>query len=94
LNLDDDDDDDGPDALAKPCTMRPLTAALAGLSLAQAIHAFYLPGAAPRDYASGERVDLLVNALTPMLAGTDDSKLVRMINICDIVKTLRCTLSL
>jgi len=41
------------------------------------IHGFYLPGAAPRDYAQGEKVDLLVNALTPMRSGTND-KVVRI----------------
>lgn len=55
--------------------MRLFTAAIAGLALAPEIYAFYLPGAAPHNYAEGERVDLFVNALTPMLAGTDDSKL-------------------
>ncbi len=39
-------------------------------------HAFYLPGAAPHDYRVGEKVELFVNALTPMLPGTDDAKLV------------------
>ncbi|KAF9049763.1 endosomal P24A protein [Panaeolus papilionaceus] len=38
-------------------------------------NAFYLPGAAPRDYVEGERVDLFVNALTPMLSGTNGAKL-------------------
>ena len=41
------------------------------------VHAFYLPGAAPHDYREGEKVDLFVNALTPMISGTDDAKLVR-----------------
>lgn len=41
------------------------------------INAFYLPGTAPRNFERGEQVDLLVNALTPMLTGKDDSKLVR-----------------
>jgi transmembrane 9 superfamily protein 2/4 len=41
------------------------------------INAFYLPGTAPHNYARGEQVNLFVNALTPMLAGTDDAKLVR-----------------
>lgn len=45
-------------------------------------HAFYLPGAAPRDYAAGEQVNLFVNALTPMLSGHDDSKLVRCLVSC------------
>jgi transmembrane 9 superfamily member 2/4 len=40
------------------------------------VHAFYLPGAAPHDYREGEKVDLFVNALTPMLSGADDAKLV------------------
>jgi len=40
------------------------------------VHAFYLPGAAPHDYESGENVHLFVNALTPMLPGSDDAKLV------------------
>lgn len=38
---------------------------------------FYLPGAAPHDYKSGEKVDLFVNALTPMLANEEHAKLVR-----------------
>jgi len=38
---------------------------------------FYLPGAAPHDYTAGEKVDLLVNALTPMLANEEHAKLVR-----------------
>lgn len=40
------------------------------------VNAFYLPGAAPHDYREGEKVDLFVNALTPMLPGSDDAKLV------------------
>jgi len=39
------------------------------------VHAFYLPGAAPHDYGVAEKVDLFVNALTPMLSGSDDAKL-------------------
>ena len=39
-------------------------------------NAFYLPGAAPHNYAQGERVKLFVNALTPMLSGHQESKLV------------------
>lgn len=46
------------------------------LSLLTSTHAFYLPGAAPRDYYQGEPVNLFVNALTPMLAGTEHAKLV------------------
>lgn len=40
------------------------------------VHAFYLPGAAPHDYKVAEKVELFVNALTPMLSGSDDAKLV------------------
>jgi transmembrane 9 superfamily protein 2/4 len=40
--------------------------------------AFYLPGAAPHDYKSGEPVELFVNALTPMLSGDENAKLVRL----------------
>ena len=40
------------------------------------VQAFYLPGAAPHDYRLAEKVDLFVNALTPMLSGSDDAKLV------------------
>jgi transmembrane 9 superfamily protein 2/4 len=43
-------------------------------------NAFYLPGAAPKDYTRGESVNLFVNALTPMLSGHDDSKLKSLIN--------------
>ena len=39
-------------------------------------NAFYLPGAAPHDYHDGERVDLFVNALTPMIGAADNAKLV------------------
>lgn len=47
------------------------------LALLPTADAFYLPGAAPHDYQSGENVTLLVNALTPMIAGYDNAKLVR-----------------
>lgn len=40
--------------------------------------AFYLPGAAPHDYHEGEQVNLFVNALTPMLAGSEHAKIVRL----------------
>lgn len=46
------------------------------LPLLPATNAFYLPGAAPHDYVEGDVVDLYVNALTPMLAGHDNAKLV------------------
>ncbi|KAI0819995.1 Nonaspanin [Trametes gibbosa] len=48
--------------------------------LAATAQAFYLPGAAPRDYHAGEPVDLFVNALTPMIAGNDNAKLKSLIN--------------
>ena len=47
------------------------------LTFLPSIHGFYLPGAAPRDYVQGEKVDLFVNALTPMRSGTND-KVVRI----------------
>ncbi|KAI0789132.1 Nonaspanin TM9SF [Abortiporus biennis] len=50
------------------------------LSFLASSNAFYLPGAAPHDYARGDEVKLLVNALTPMLAGTDNAKLKSLIN--------------
>jgi len=40
------------------------------------VSSFYLPGAAPHDYVRGDKVDLYVNALTPMLSSSVDSKLV------------------
>ena len=49
------------------------------------VHSFYLPGAAPHDYEEGEKVELFVNALTPMLSGSDDAKLV---STCPIPKSL------
>ncbi len=49
------------------------------LSLLSTAHAFYLPGAAPHDFREGEPVDLFVNALTPMIAGNDNAKLVRSV---------------
>lgn len=47
--------------------------------------AFYLPGAAPHNFVRGEQVPLMVNALTPMLLGSDDAKLVRLF-LRDFVK--------
>ena len=46
--------------------MRLLTAASLLLALSPA-SAFYLPGTAPRDYLYGERIEVFVNTLTPML---------------------------
>lgn len=48
--------------------------------LANNVAGFYLPGAAPHDYKPGENVDLLVNALTPMLANEEHAKLKSLIN--------------
>ncbi|KAG7098584.1 hypothetical protein E1B28_000513 [Marasmius oreades] len=57
-----------------------LSSATTLLSLSSSALAFYLPGAAPRNYARGEKIDLFVNALTPMLAGNDNAKLKSLIN--------------
>lgn len=51
-----------------------------GAALVASSHAFYLPGAAPHSYHKGEKVELFVNALTPMLAGKEDAKLKSLIN--------------
>ena len=59
------------------------------------VNAFYLPGAAPHDYHAGEEVNLFVNALTPMLPGTDHAKLVRTILPTSLLQSLlTCSLSL
>lgn len=52
--------------------------ALLGLLLAAPTYAFYLPGAAPRSYKEGDKVELFVNALTPFISGAEDAKLVRV----------------
>lgn len=49
---------------------------------------FYLPGAAPHDYQPGEKVDLFVNALTPMLANEEHAKLVRWQRTSTLVAVL------
>jgi transmembrane 9 superfamily member 2/4 len=53
------------------------------------VHSFYLPGAAPHDYKKGEKVELFVNALTPMLSSSDDAKLVGVMsyfsNYCRLI---------
>ena len=74
-------------------TPTPSMSALGLLSLGCAllvnnVAGFYLPGAAPRDYQPGEKVDLLVNALTPMLANEEHAKLVRSKAISTIVAVL------
>lgn len=50
---------------------------LVGLILLAApwARAFYLPGSAPHDYSSDEKVDVFVNALTPVIG--PQAKLVR-----------------
>lgn len=53
-----------------------MSLAIAVLSFSLCARAFYLPGAAPHNYVRGEQVNLFVNALTPMLLGTEDAKLV------------------
>ncbi|KAJ6593937.1 endosomal P24A protein [Mycena capillaripes] len=50
------------------------------LVLAATARAFYLPGAAPHNFIRGDDVPLFVNALTPMLTGSDDAKLKSLIN--------------
>lgn len=52
------------------------------LIVASCADAFYLPGAAPHDFLAGERVELFVNALTPMIANVDNAKLVSQLR-CD-----------
>ncbi|KAF5393458.1 hypothetical protein D9757_000614 [Collybiopsis confluens] len=49
-------------------------------SFALSAYAFYLPGAAPSNFAKGGQVDLFVNALTPMFSGGNDAKLKSLIN--------------
>lgn len=61
---------------------RHFVAALAVLSLAAlsslpCTNAFYLPGAAPKDYIEGDKVPVHVNRLNPMI-GALDSKIVRV----------------
>ncbi|KAF5370602.1 hypothetical protein D9758_002042 [Tetrapyrgos nigripes] len=55
-----------------------LLASLLAFSLSA--NAFYLPGAAPHNYAVGQKIELYVNALTPMLSENDDAKLKSLIN--------------
>jgi hypothetical protein len=59
--------------------MQLLTSGVAVLLLLPSpLRAFYLPGAAPHDYKIAEPVAVFVNALTPMLVGSQDAKLVRV----------------
>lgn len=60
--------------------MRSRFLAVIWLYIIPTITAFYLPGAAPRNYVEGEQVDIFVNALTPMLTGSNDAKLKSLIN--------------
>ena len=45
-----------------------LRASLSALLLLEGASAFYLPGSAPRSFAQGDSVPLLVNALSPQIA--------------------------
>ena len=57
--------------------MRHIGAILASVSsLVLSTSAFYLPGSATHDYVEGERVEVFVNALTPMIASKENAKLV------------------
>lgn len=47
--------------------LRSALTALATLLSLSSTAAFYLPGSAPRDYLEGEKIDVFVNTLTPML---------------------------
>ncbi|KAG8979733.1 hypothetical protein FRB90_007989, partial [Tulasnella sp. 427] len=47
-------------------------------ALCSSASAFYLPGAAPKDYALGDQVPVFVNALTPVIAA--NAKLKSMMN--------------
>lgn len=57
--------------------MRTLVLSVLAASVSPLASAFYLPGAAPTNYQDGDPVQVFVNALTPMLTGSDDPKLVR-----------------
>ena len=65
-------------AISLPSVMRSEVFAAVLLAVAGNVDAFYLPGSAPHNYQEGDQVDLFVNALTPMLSGKDDAKLVRI----------------
>lgn len=58
--------------------LRALSVALAAQAAGVA-HAFYLPGAAPHDYSLNDKVELDVNALTPIV-GPGHTKLSSLIN--------------
>lgn len=47
-----------------------LAVVLAASSTLSPVSAFYLPGSAPRDYKKGDKVDVFVNSLSPMLNAT------------------------
>lgn len=58
-------------------TMRRLALHLTlAVLLSTDVRAFYLPGAAPHNFQDGERVEVFVNALTPMIGATENGKLV------------------
>jgi hypothetical protein len=52
---------------------------LATVLLSLHAHGFYLPGAAPKDYQEGEKVEVFVNHLNPVIAA--DSTLVSLFRI-------------
>ncbi|TXT13315.1 hypothetical protein VHUM_00682 [Vanrija humicola] len=47
-----------------------LAVVLAASSALSPVSAFYLPGSAPHDYKQGDKVDVFVNSLSPMLGST------------------------
>lgn len=51
------------------------------LSLLPGVISFYLPGAAPHNYAEGDTVELFVNALTPMRLGNH----VKIVSRCSFI---------
>jgi transmembrane 9 superfamily member 2/4 len=60
--------------------MHLISSAAGALFFGICAQAFYLPGAAPHDYVLGDQVKVFVNALTPMMQGKDDTKLVSHCN--------------
>jgi len=58
--------------------MNPAKSLITLLVFSLSANAFYLPGAAPHNYRQGEKIELYVNTLTPILSANDDAKLVRL----------------
>ncbi|KAJ2882952.1 Transmembrane 9 super member 2, partial [Coemansia aciculifera] len=69
--------------LAKRWSTTALSIAGGLLALTQQASAFYLPGIAPHDYKVGDKVDLLVNSLTPSLNAEDKLESVLSYNYYD-----------